>query len=239
MKCQVPTASFPHYVPRPPPPSWPGAEKHLLPRGIARRMKVRTIKQLAVLALIIAPMGLGGQDFSGPLVAAGQLRLEINSLFLFADERFGRRMEGGSFVEEDEPLGFDFADTAVGSRLFPALEDLEADLTTAAGAAITPLVLGRTRAVLTKDAVWLPIRLDVGRFRLAHRWNHGSVLATPRGVRDLHPNRRSQRGRPAGHCRRLPRRGLYSERRSFGNSHDVVHIEPVESGVLTSHEPFG
>ena len=127
-------------------------------------MKVRTVKQLAVFALIIAPLGLGGQEFSGPLVAAGQLRLEINSLFLFADQRFGRRMEGGSFVEEDEPLGFDFEDTAVGSRLFPALEDLEADLATAAGAAITPLVLGRTRAVLTKDAVWLPIRLDVGVF---------------------------------------------------------------------------
>ena len=76
-------------------------------------MKVRTVKQLAVLALISTPQGLGGQEFSGPLVAAGRLRLEINSLFLFADERFGRRLEGGSFVEEDEPLGFDFADTAV------------------------------------------------------------------------------------------------------------------------------
>ena len=127
-------------------------------------MKVRTIKKLAVLALFIAPLGLGAQEFSDPLLAAGQLRIEINSLFHFADERFGRRMEGGSIIEEDEPLGFDFSDTAIGSRLFPALEDLEADLTTATGAAITPLVLGQTQAVLTKDAVWLPIRLDVGVF---------------------------------------------------------------------------
>ena len=133
-------------------------------RGIERRMKVETVKQLAFLALIITPLGLGGQEFSGPLVAAGQLRFEINSLFLFADQRFGRRMEGGSLIEEVEPLGFDFADTAVGSRLFPTLEDLEADLTIATGAAVTPLVLGQTQAVLTKDAVWLPIRLDVGVF---------------------------------------------------------------------------
>ena len=123
---------------------------------------------LAVLALIIAPLGLplslGGQEFLDALLPVGQLRVEINSLFHFADERFGRRMEGGSLIEENEPLGFDFADTAVGTRLFPTLEDLEADLTTAAGTAISPVVLGRARAVLTKDAVWLPIRLDVGVF---------------------------------------------------------------------------
>ena len=118
----------------------------------------------ALLASIIMPLGLVGQEFSGPLLAAGRLRLEVSSLFLFADERFGRRMEGGSLVEEVEPLGFDFTDTAVGSRLFPGLESLEANLAIAAGAAITPLVLGRTRAILTKDAVWLPIRLDLGVF---------------------------------------------------------------------------
>ncbi len=116
----------------------------------------------AVFASIVLPLGLGGQEFTGPLVPLGQFRFEINSLFHFADERFGRRMEGGSLIEENEPLGFDFEDTAVGTRLFPALEDLEADQTTAAGVAITPVVLGRTRAVFTKDAVWIPIRLDVG-----------------------------------------------------------------------------
>ena len=90
---------------------------------------------LAVLALIITPLGLPlslrGQEFLDPLLPVGQLRVEINSLFHFADDRFGRRMEGGSLIEENEPLGFDFADTAVGTRLFPTLEDLEADLTAA------------------------------------------------------------------------------------------------------------
>ena len=123
-------------------------------------MKVWT----TVLLSIVAPLGLVGQDFSAPLLPEGRVRLEVNSLFHFADRRFGRRMEGGALVEKGEPLGFDFADAAVGSRLFPALEDLEADLATAAGASVTPVVLGQTRAVLTKDAVWLPIRLDVGVF---------------------------------------------------------------------------
>jgi len=132
----------------------------LMPEGTEHRMKVA----FAVLASIVMPLGLGAQDFSGPLLPAGQLRLEVNSLFEFADERFGRRTVGGAVVEKDEPLGFDFEDAAVGTRLFPGLEDLEADLTTAAAAAITPLALGQTRAVLTKDAVWIPIRLDLGIF---------------------------------------------------------------------------
>ncbi len=118
----------------------------------------------ALLASIIMPLGLVGQEFSGPLLAVGRVRLEVNSQFLFADERFGRRMEGGSLVKEVEPLGFDFTDTSVGSRLFPGLESLETNLAIAAGAAITPLVLGRTQAILTKDAVWIPMRLDIGVF---------------------------------------------------------------------------
>ena len=119
---------------------------------------------LVFLASIVMPLRLVGQEFSGPLVPVGQLRLEVSSQFLFADERFGRRMEAGSRVEEVERLGLDFTDTAVGSRMFPGLESLEANLAIATGAAITPLVLGRTQAILTKDAVWIPIRMDVGVF---------------------------------------------------------------------------
>lgn len=116
----------------------------------------------AILLSIVTPLGLTGQYVSEPILPIGRLRLEVHSLFHFADQRFGRRMDGGALVKEDEPLGFDFADEAVGSRLFPGLENLEADLATATGAAITPLVLGKTRAVLTKDAVWLPLRLELG-----------------------------------------------------------------------------
>ena len=52
----------------------------------------------------------------------------------------------------------------MGDRRVPGVEEVAADLGTGVGAAVTPLVLGRTRAGLTKDAVWLPIRLDVGVF---------------------------------------------------------------------------
>lgn len=138
-----------------------GLPSEYWPRGMRCSIPLLSF---VVAVSILAPSGVGGQEFSGPLVAAGQLRFEINSLFLFADRRFGQRMEGGSLIEKGEPLGFDFEDAAVGSRLFPTLESLEADLTTATGATVTPLVLGQTQVVLTKDAVWLPIRLDVGIF---------------------------------------------------------------------------
>ena len=193
MKCQVPTTSFRHYVPRPitSAPTWGG--EPLVAVNRRTRMKVRTPNDLAgraptqgqsavrprrgtlarnstgvltfaILGSMIVPLGLAGQDFWEPLLPKGRLRLEINSSFVFADKRFGQRTEGGSLVEKDEPLGFDFADAAVGTRLFPALEVQEAALATAAGVPIAPSVLGETRAVLTKDAVWLPIRMDVGVF---------------------------------------------------------------------------
>ena len=131
------------------------------PMGILAGRSVGTLGS-AVLVSIMIPFGLAGQDFSEPLLPKGRLRLEVNSFFLFADKRFGQRTEGGSLVEKKEPLGFDFEDTTVGTRLFPALQIQEADLATAAGVPIAPSVLGETRAVLTKDAVWLPIRVDLG-----------------------------------------------------------------------------
>ena len=81
-----------------------------------------------------------------------------------ADTRFGERTEGGTLIDEEEPLGFDFSDAAVGTRLFPGLEALERNLETATGGPVAPLVLGSTRAVVTRDAVWLPIRVDLGVF---------------------------------------------------------------------------
>ncbi len=144
-------------------------ERSSIGRGVVRARPGGTgylpsllILACTVLLSLVAPLGLVGQEFSQPLLPVGRLRFEVNSLFHFADERFGRRTESGTLVKETEPLGFDFVDAAVGSRLFPALENLEADLATATGATIAPLVLGKTRAVLTKDAVWLPLRLDLG-----------------------------------------------------------------------------
>jgi len=67
-------------------------------------------------------------------------------------------------IEEMEPLGFDFTDTEVGSRLFPGLEALQQGLAAATGGAVEPLVLGSTSAVVTRDAVFVPLRIDLGIF---------------------------------------------------------------------------
>lgn len=114
--------------------------------------------------MALAPLGSSPQEVSGPLVEAGRIRIEASAIHLYADRRFGERMEGGSLLEEEEPLGFDFSDRAVGGRLFPGLEELERVLETATGGPVEPLVLGSSEAVVTRDAVWLPIRLDVGVF---------------------------------------------------------------------------
>ncbi len=107
---------------------------------------------------------VAAQEVSGPLIPPGRLRVEVSALYLYADTRFGERTEGGTLIDEEEPLGFDFSDAAVGTRLFPGLEALERNLETATGGPVAPLVLGSTRAVVTRDAVWLPIRVDLGVF---------------------------------------------------------------------------
>jgi hypothetical protein len=115
--------------------------------------------------LVAVTPGLAStQEVSGPLVPAGRLRFEVSSLYLYSDTRFGERMDGGTLVEEEEPLGFDFSDTAAGTRLFPGLEALEQSLATATGESVEPLILGSTRAVVTHDAVFLPLRIDIGIF---------------------------------------------------------------------------
>ena len=119
---------------------------------------------VSALLMALTPAFASAQEVSGPLIAPGRLRLEVNTLYLYADTRFGERSEGGTLIEEEELLGFDFSDTAVGSRLFPGLEALEQGLETATGGPVEPLVLGSTRAVVTRDAVWLPVRIDVGVF---------------------------------------------------------------------------
>ena len=118
----------------------------------------------SALFMALAPGCASAQEVSGPLIAPGRLRLEVNMLYLYADTRFGERSEGGTVIEEEEPLGFDFSDTAVSSRMFPGLEALEGNLATATGGSVEPLLLGSTRAVVTRDAVWVPIRIDIGIF---------------------------------------------------------------------------
>ena len=147
-----------------------GASVDRIPeKGLGTGRRVRSGRGLVastclVVPMALAPIGSSPQEVSGPLVEAGRVRIEASAIHLYADRRFGERMEGGSLIEEEEPLGFDFSDRAVGARLFPGLEELERVLETATGGFVEPLVLGSSEAVVTQDAVWLPIRLDVGVF---------------------------------------------------------------------------
>ena len=120
--------------------------------------------RITVASLVAAgiPSGIEAQGIVDPLLAAGRFRLEINALFQFADHRFGERLEGGALVREEELLGFDFSDDAVGTRVFPTLEALEASLATATGGPVAPSVLGAAEMVMTQNAVWVPIRVDLG-----------------------------------------------------------------------------
>ncbi len=117
-----------------------------------------------VLPMTLAPIPSSTQEVSGPLVEPGRVRIEASTIYLYQDARFGERMEGGTLLEEVEPLGFDFSDAAVGARLFPGLKDLERHLETATSGSVEPLILGSTKAIVTRDAVWLPLRIDVGVF---------------------------------------------------------------------------
>ena len=119
---------------------------------------------LSAALVAVAPTSAAPQEVSGPLIPPGRLRIEVNTLYLYTDTRFGERTEGGTLIEEEELLGFDFSDAAVGTRLLPGLEALELSLETATGGPVAPLVLGSTRAVVTRDAVWRPIRIDIGVF---------------------------------------------------------------------------
>ena len=122
------------------------------------------LPRITIVALIAVgiPPGIEAQGIGNPLVPVGRFRLEINPIFNFADYRFGERLEGGTLVQEEEALGFDFVDAAVGTRMFPTLEALEASLATAIGAPVTPSVIGVAGMVITENTVWVPIRLDVG-----------------------------------------------------------------------------
>ena len=189
-KCQVPSRQFPHYVTsRVRAPRAVQRQKFHYIEERLRRMRVTVVRGpirkpgqgrkspltgalglpifLALHILICPTLGsalVAAQEVSGPLVPPGRLRIEVSTLYLYADTRFGERTEGGTLIEEEELLGFDFSDAAVGARLLPGLEALERNLETATGGPVAPLVLGSTRAVVTRDAVWLPIRIDLGVF---------------------------------------------------------------------------
>ena len=120
---------------------------------------------LPTLLMALTPLLASTQEISGPLIAPGHIRIDISTSYLHSDTRFGKRNDRyGSLIKEEEPLGFDFSDASVGTRIFPGLEALEQNIKKAAGVEVEPFILGSSKAVITQSAVWLPIRVDIGIF---------------------------------------------------------------------------
>lgn len=120
---------------------------------------------LCVVLVVVLPQQGSTQETSGPILRKGQVRLEILPNFFSANERFGERIEGGQFVQNTEPLGFDFTFPQLGSVQFPEFADLELALAqTIPGFVIPDLVLGSSSVVMTTTAVRIPVRLDLGLF---------------------------------------------------------------------------
>lgn len=101
------------------------------------------------------------QEDRGPILPSGWFRLDFGPGFAFADSRFGERSEGGTLVEEEEPLGFDFS-AAVDENIFPGLLTLEEALRAASPGSAVELNLGASDVFMTQDAVVFPIGLDIG-----------------------------------------------------------------------------
>ncbi len=125
-------------------------------------LNILTRKTAICLVTLGTPSGIKAQGILNPLVPVGRFRLGIHTLLQVADSRFGERLEGGVLIREEEPLGLDFSDDAIGSRIFPTLEALEENLKTATAGSVDPVVLGMGQMVISQNTLWMPIRADVG-----------------------------------------------------------------------------
>jgi len=107
-------------------------------------------------------VSLSAQEADDPLSPAGRLRIGTSAFLTTWESRFGTRMEGGSRIEEVEPLGFDFSRDRLGAGTFPAIAPLRESLRRATGDPSLSLSLGRTRARLQARTIRIPIQIDLG-----------------------------------------------------------------------------
>ncbi len=136
-----------------------------MPPGTARcapaSLCVGLLGLLGLMALA-GPARAGAQAVEGPLTPAGRLRVQVAPLFWTHDHRFGRHVEDGRVVDEEEPLGFDLTRQAAGTELLPALGELQDALGDAQTNPGFRVSLGRTRARIQATRITLPLRADVG-----------------------------------------------------------------------------
>lgn len=99
------------------------------------------------------------------MVPSGHLRLDIDANYVTWSERFGLRSEGGSLVEEVEPLGWNLSSDALGSDRLPAAALSEARLRTLFGNPDYRFNLGSTNHLLAAHIRRVPLGFRLGVFR--------------------------------------------------------------------------
>jgi hypothetical protein len=110
------------------------------------------------------PVGAWAQSPETPLLQAGQLRFEIFPEIRVFDRRYGLRVDGGTTIEEEEPLGFDFVRTPVDADFLPALTSAQASLGVLLDDPSYSASLGASRARINAGVTQIPIGIGLGIF---------------------------------------------------------------------------
>lgn len=98
------------------------------------------------------------------MVPAGHLRLDIDANYVTWSERFGLRSEGGSLVEEVEPLGWNLSSDALGSDRLPGAALTEDRLRTLVGNPDYRFNLGSANHLLAAHIRRVPLGFRLGVF---------------------------------------------------------------------------
>jgi hypothetical protein len=127
---------------------------------VASRILIPAALLLASVALL--PASGVGQSPESPLLRGGQLRFEIFPEIRIYDDRYGLRADGSTTIEEVEPLGVDFARTAVDAQFLPSLTPAQASLALLLDDPSFAANLGSSQARVTAGLTEIPIGIGLG-----------------------------------------------------------------------------
>jgi hypothetical protein len=131
-------------------------------KPISPRFYTGVIACLWAAGALSVPARAASQERSGPILPTGMVRLDFGLSVHAWDRRFGERVEGGTTIEEEEPLGRDFSSPTVGAGVFPGMAALEAALGLADPSGSFPLSMGATDVFLSQERFSIPLRIDIG-----------------------------------------------------------------------------
>ena len=118
---------------------------------------------MAAVGLLVLSAPASAQERDSPLVPRGRLRLDFDPAFVGWDARFGRRSEGGTVIEEVEPLGIDLTDPR-GTAPFPTIDLMEAHLRELLDDPAYRSNLGATSARIAHEVTRVSLGARVGVF---------------------------------------------------------------------------